>query len=243
MMTPAWNHQQHAKDNMFDVSWWRPSGCGIINAEPWSREIMHTPFMEYTETTHLRHVSKEYGIIMLKYLELHLRASAFGPWSLPGDALETIMGGRALETQTHIFPRPSIRSIFVTDVRTFVSTCLYIFWTSLSFYLCAPHGALCCHKSLPFAARNHFLRSIPPLRVRGFPMEGQWPWWSSTVFCGLQRSFTAFYGRSYGYFPVFYGLFMIMLRSFTVFLRTCYGICTVLLRPFYDHLRQYAIVF
>jgi len=51
---------------MLDFTWWRSSGCEMVKAEPWSREIVHAPFMEYTETTHLQHASKEYDIIMLK---------------------------------------------------------------------------------------------------------------------------------------------------------------------------------
>ena len=50
-------------------------------------------FMEYMK--HLKHVSKEYNIIMIKHQKINLGASicaCFWPWVLSGDALETILG-------------------------------------------------------------------------------------------------------------------------------------------------------
>ena len=63
---------------------------------PLSRKVARASFMAYTKTKQLQHVSQECAVIVLKYLQLHLRASistCFWPWSVSGDVLETIPGG------------------------------------------------------------------------------------------------------------------------------------------------------
>ena len=56
---------------------------------------------------------------------------AFVPWSLSGDALETILGWGPKKTQKDHFLRPSFWSTFVTNVGTFEVTFFTCFLNSL----------------------------------------------------------------------------------------------------------------